>query len=137
MNMNRRTIFFKAAVLPALGLLFCMIAGCKGGSKPLLTSAAVEKEIIDLGKLRLNHPADAVFKLTNTGKNNLLIESVAPDCHCTNVVWDDKPVAPGAVTLVKTTYDSSIPGLFQKLIQVNANVEGSPLVLIIRGNVEE
>ena len=132
------TIFLRSnPALPVFAVMLFFAAACNNHSAPPLTAVTVEKEMIDMGQLQLNQPADAVFRITNTGQHDLLITGVTPDCHCTNVVWDSLPINPGGFTLVKTTYDSKIPGLFQKLIQVNANVQGSPLLLIIRGNVND
>lgn len=99
------------------------------------TTFSLAKEIVDLGDVPQNIPASGVFIIKNTGKHELVIRSVTPDCHCTVADWDKTPVPPGQETYIKTSYDSKAPGIFQKLVKVNANVEDSPIVLVLRGNV--
>lgn len=110
------------------------LSGTKA-TKGANTSFSLAKEIVDLGDVPQNIPASGVFTIKNTGKHELVISSVTPDCHCTVADWDRKPVPPGQETYIKTSYDSKAPGVFQKLIKVEANVEDAPIVLVLRGNV--
>lgn len=103
-----------------------------GGAK---TTCSLAKEIVDVGDVPQGVPVSGVFTLKNTGSKNLLIGNVTPDCHCTVAEWDKNPVPPGQETYIKASYDSKAPGVFQKLVKVEANVEDTPIVLVLRGNV--
>lgn len=110
------------------------LSGNKTNDTPL-TTFSLANDIIDAGDVKQDVPAEAVFEIKNTGSKNLVIDNVAPDCHCTIADWDHKPVPPGQIAYIKTSYDSKSPGIFQKLVKVNANVEDSPIILVLRGNV--
>jgi hypothetical protein len=131
-------LLFIAVCIAIMGIYgFRLLQKNSGKKSPSLpqTEFKLAKEIIDLGDVKQHVPANALFAIQNTGKHNLLLESVTPDCHCTAAEWDKNPVPPGGTAFVKTAYDSEVPGVFQKLIKVTANIPDSPIILIIRGNV--
>ena len=77
------------------------------------------------------------FELTNPGEAPLIISRVATSCGCTTPVWPKEPIAPGAKSTIKATYDpKGRPGPFSKTITVFSNAATSGIVLTIRGQVE-
>jgi hypothetical protein len=77
------------------------------------------------------------FTFTNTGKSNLLIYKAVASCGCTTPLYSKEPIAPGAKSKVKVTYNTADrPGSFQKTITLYTNdPNASNVVLIIRGSV--
>lgn len=99
------------------------------------TSAKVSNPIINFGKKQLGSPIEAPFTIANLGPNPLLIEDVYVDCHCTTPHYSDHPVLPGDSTVILVTYDSTLPGFFQKKVLVKVNTSDSPILLVFRGEL--
>lgn len=140
--MNIKKYFYPALILTCAIILLAFVPRFlektkEGNAGKGLTTYNLAREIVDMGNVPLNTPADITFAIKNTGSNNLLISNVLPDCHCTVADWDRRPVPPGQTTLVKATYTGNAPGPFQKLIKVTANVQEETIVLIVRGIVAQ
>ena len=140
--MNAKKYFYSILILACCILLVAYVPrllnskqGAPASSR--LTTYALAREIVDLGKIPQHVPADISFAIKNTGKQNLVISQVLPDCQCTVADWDRRPLAPGETTLVKARYNAEAPGPFQKLIKVMANVQEETIVLIVRGVVTQ
>jgi hypothetical protein len=71
----------------------------------------------------------------NTGKKNLNIQNVEPDCHCTVGEYTHEPVKPTDSTIIILRYDSTRPGVFQSTAQVETNTDLTPLMIVLRGNM--
>jgi hypothetical protein len=71
----------------------------------------------------------------NPGKEPLLITRVRPVCGCTVPSWPDKPVLPGNKDTITVEYNTRIVGYFSKSVRVYSNLEKSPIVLIVKGEV--
>jgi len=99
------------------------------------TKVSVLTEVINIGRIKRGRPAEATFKIINTTRTPLLILNVDVDCHCTVATWDKNPIAFQDTAFIKGSYDSRIPGFFQKKIRVSLNADSSPLLLILRGEI--
>jgi hypothetical protein len=84
----------------------------------------------------LKKSVDTFFVVENTGNSPLIIQNVKTDCHCTAPTWEDKPILPHKKTLIKVSYDGRNLGYFQKRIMVECNVLHSPLLLVLRGEMQ-
>src|SRR5579859_8057970 len=58
------------------------------------TEAFVPSSVMNIGKIKLNHTAEANFKIVNTGTKPLIVLNAEVDCHCTLASWSKKPVIP-------------------------------------------
>lgn len=96
-----------------------------------------EKMDHNFGKIKEDGgPANYNFKFTNTGKIPLVIQGVQASCGCTTPEWSKEPILPGKTGFIKVSYNpEQRPGIFTKSITVNANVQKSPYVLTISGDV--
>jgi len=96
-----------------------------------------EKMDYNFGKIKEEAgPAIYNFKFTNTGKIPLVIQGVEASCGCTTPEWSKEPIIPGKTGFIKVSYNpDGRPGIFTKSITVNANVQKSPYVLTITGEV--
>jgi hypothetical protein len=96
-----------------------------------------EKMDYNFGKIKEEAgPASYNFKFTNTGKIPLIIQGVQASCGCTTPEWSKEPILPGKTGFLKVSYNPELrPGIFTKSITVSANVQKSPYVLTITGEV--
>lgn len=96
-----------------------------------------EKTVIDLGKIKRNQPATAVFSFINMGAGALVITEVKPSCSCTVPQYTKEPVGKGKKGTVKAEYDAKNLGSFHKTITVYSNAESGAETLTFQGEVVE
>lgn len=78
------------------------------------------------------------FKFTNSGASPLILNNVQASCGCTTPEWTREPIAPGGKGMIKVSYNpKNRPGPFNKTVTVTSNAENSPVVLRIKGTVEQ
>ena len=65
------------------------------------------------------------------------IESHQASCGCTVTKYSKDPISPGSSGYVTATYNAAKVGVFTKTVTVNANTDGNPVVLTIKGEVIE
>lgn len=86
--------------------------------------AKFKMETIDLGKLKVDNPATAVFEVTNISTEPLIIEQANPTCGCTIGDYTKEPIMPGKSGTIKATYNAKALNTFEKHLTVKfANVE--------------
>ncbi|MDD4383570.1 MAG: DUF1573 domain-containing protein [Bacteroidales bacterium] len=82
-------------------------------------------------------PVSYNFEIRNTGNSPLIISNVSSSCGCTASDWPKEPLAPGANTTIKATYNpKGRPGTFNQSITVYTNAAPTGTVLTLRGQVE-
>ncbi len=94
-----------------------------------------ENTTFDFGKIAFRSDGTCIFTFTNTSMKPLIINVVRTSCGCTNPDWPKDPLDPGKSGEIKVTYNTQIPGSFQKSITVFCNAVNSPVKLIIKGEV--
>lgn len=104
-------------------------------ANPNAPVAKFDMMVNDLGDIEFNVPKTAEFKLTNTGKEPLIINSARASCGCTNVKYSPEPILPGKSAIVSATYNAASQGTFIKTLTVVTNAGADPIVLQIKGNV--
>jgi hypothetical protein len=99
-------------------------------------SVVVESNVFDFGNIKEGESPSFLYKLTNTGKSDLIIRSVKASCGCT-AVKNESIVKPGATTDVKATFNSKGKrGRQNKTITVITNdPNNSTIQLRVIGNV--
>lgn len=76
------------------------------------------------------------FTFTNRATRPVKILSVQPSCGCTTPDWTKHQVLPGKTGFVRASYNpKDRPGYFDKTLAVTTDLDGSPIVLRIKGNV--
>ena len=90
---------------------------------------AVVKSVLECGRTGFKQPVTATFELKNKGHRRLLIESVKPDCGCTDVEFP-KEVGAGDKFTIKLTYDARQLGRFHKMAAIKSNGSKQPVYLI-------
>jgi hypothetical protein len=103
------------------------------------TSAVIkfEKEVHDYGTIKQGADGGTEFVFTNTGKEPLVITNATGSCGCTVPEWPKEPLAPGKKASIKVMYDTKRIGNFQKTVTVTSNGSAEPVVLTIKGLVNE
>lgn len=104
-------------------------------ANPNAPVAKYDRTTADFGEIEQGIPKEAEFKLTNTGKEPLLIQTARAGCGCTNLKYSQEPVLPGKFTIIAATYNAAAPGAFMKNITVTTNADPNPVVLYIKGTV--
>lgn len=115
-------------------LLFSLFLTVTAGlfAQPQLKLSAMR---YDYGSIVWKQPAKAVFQITNSGKSNLVIEDVHPDCGCTLVDWTKGNIRPGDMGTIEVTYDAELLGHFVKQLRVTTNESSVPFYLTVSGDV--
>ena len=104
-------------------------------ANPNAPVAKWDKTTSDFGEIAQGIPQDAKFKLTNTGKEPLLIQTARAGCGCTNLQYSQEPILPGKFTIISATYNAAAAGPFMKNITITTNADPNPVVLYIKGTV--
>jgi hypothetical protein len=102
---------------------------------PNAPKAKWDKTTSDFGEIEQGTPKEAQFKLTNEGKEPLLISQAKAGCGCTNLKYSQEPVLPGKSTIIAATYNAAAMGQFNKSITITTNADPNPVMLMIKGTV--
>jgi len=102
-------------------------------------AAAIEFETTqhDFGTIPQGGNGTIEFVFRNTGREPLILKNVRSSCGCTVPQWPREPVNRGEKGVIKVSYNTRITGNFSKSISVYSNAGNAPVVLKIRGKVEE
>ena len=112
-----------------------LVAPATVAVNPNAPKAKWEKTVNDFGEIEQGTPKEAQFKLTNEGKEPLLIQTAKAGCGCTNLKYSQEPVLPGKSTIVAATYNAAAMGQFNKSVTVTTNADPNPVLLMIKGTV--
>jgi hypothetical protein len=102
---------------------------------PNAPKAKFDKTTSDFGEIEQGIPKEAEFKLTNEGKEPLIITQAKAGCGCTNLKYSQEPILPGKSSIIAATYNAAAMGGFTKSITVTTNADPNPVGLIIKGTV--
>ncbi|MCF8033968.1 MAG: DUF1573 domain-containing protein [Desulfarculaceae bacterium] len=118
------------SVLAAVCMLLVLALGVMPAAALKGPKIAFDQQEITFAKVKEGEKVTAVFKFTNQGDQNLIIDQVSPACGCTASRWDKvtPPGEKGSVTLVLDT--TGINGGFRKSAAVATNDPASPVVTI-------
>ena len=123
--------------MKASGMVKWVLPFCLSAFLPLSASAqriAIDKSTIECGRTGYMQAVTATFELKNKGHRRLHIESVKPDCGCTNVEFP-KEVGAGDKFTIKLTYDARQLGRFHKMAAIKSNGSKEPVYLTMKGIV--
>jgi hypothetical protein len=91
----------------------------------------------NFGCIKVGESSNVIFQLKNTGIYSLIIRHVSASCGCTTVDWGKQPTQPGEITQIKVEIKPEEEGYFNKIIDVNCNIEGSSIKLTINGTANK
>jgi hypothetical protein len=99
-------------------------------------SISFDKEVYDFGTVNEGDFVETVFKVTNSGKTDLVITNAKASCGCTVPLWPKEPIKPGETGDVKVRFNTSgKPNRQQKTVTLTTNTEAGREILTIKGMV--
>ncbi|MFY7810600.1 MAG: DUF1573 domain-containing protein [Flavobacterium sp.] len=103
---------------------------------PDATTVSFNKKEHDFGTINEGKTVTTNFKITNTGKKDLIIQNATASCGCTVPDYPKHPIKPGSSGNIKVSFDSTgKPGQQQKTVTVTANIPNGSELLTIKTNV--
>lgn len=90
----------------------------------------------DFGTIKKGDPCVFDFVFKNTGKSDLVITNVRSSCGCTTPTYTKEPVKKKETGSISVKYDSNRVGSFHKTVTITSNATNSPVVISIKGKVE-
>ena len=111
-----------------------------------LFSAKGEKRVAEITFEQLSHnfgelqqggeKVSHLFEFTNTGNAPLVVTRTKTSCRCITVKSPKRPVAVGEKGTIEVTYDPKDAGVFNKSIEIHANIAGGYVTLFVTGEVK-
>lgn len=102
-----------------------------------LAEISFTKELHDFGTINKGDNGTVEFSFKNTGKEPLIIANAQGSCGCTVPVWPKEPIAPGASSSIKVTYDTKRVGAFTKTVTITSNAKTAAKTITIKGVVND
>ena len=131
-------------ILLAVFLIGASACGRKGKSKDgtvTVEASEIETDMVkttvkflaaeyDFGQVEEGKKVVHVYEALNTGKADLIFQSVRPSCGCTTPKYDKKPIRPGKKGSIEVVFDTKgRPGKQHKSVLVVTNTEPPNTVL--------
>lgn len=133
-------MLFKALILIAMRILFVFALVLMSDWVVLGQSAEpifFREKSFDFGEVKENGGAVMhEFQFTNLSRRPLKILSVQPSCGCTTSGWTQDVIEPGKSGSINANFDpKGRPGYFSKTLSVTTDLDGTQIILQIKGNV--
>jgi hypothetical protein len=147
----------KITFLFALIISFTVLTSCKDGAnattkinkanldkaktrdleiKKGTASIAFDTKEYNFGTVNEGDVVETVFKVTNSGKTDLVITNAVGSCGCTVPVWPKAPIKPGETGDIKVKFNTSgKPNRQTKTITLTTNTESGRQILTLKGSV--
>ena len=101
-----------------------------------VASISLDKNEFDFGTVKEGAIVETVFKVTNSGKANLVITDAKVTCGCTVPVWPKEPILPGETKDVKVRFNTrGKSNRQQKNITLITNTVSGREILTLKGMV--
>tara|TARA_B100000795_G_scaffold269735_1_gene260130 strand:- start:3638 stop:4108 length:471 start_codon:yes stop_codon:yes gene_type:complete len=99
-------------------------------------SISFDKQVYDFGTVNEGDFVETVFKVTNSGKTDLVITNAQATCGCTVPVWPKAPIKPGETGDIKVKFNTNgKPNRQQKTVTLTTNTVSGKERLTIKGMV--
>ena len=90
----------------------------------------------DFGKVNEGEEVKHIYKFTNSGDEDLVINKVTATCGCTVPKWERKPIAPGESSEIEVKFDSkNKPGNQIKNVTIISNTVPPETILTFKALV--
>ena len=101
-----------------------------------LSSMKIENSVVNFGIIERDTVLSADFKLINTGKNDIVIEYINPDCKCTNYSITKMVIPPKDTSIVTLQFDTHGKNYDQTIYTtLKANTEEQMYKLLLKANI--
>jgi len=113
--------------------------GTQNANDSLKSTIEFSKKVIDFGTLSNDTNVTAVFYIKNTGKPDLIIKEVEPECSCTGFKLDNDTILSNDSTrlLINFNTKGKGTGLLKKVINIRSNSEKEYNTLFIKCKIVE
>ena len=99
-------------------------------------SISFDKQVYDFGTVNEGEFVETVFKVTNSGKTDLVISNAQATCGCTVPEWPKSPIKPGETGDIKVKFNTNgKPNRQQKTVTLTTNTVAGKERLTIKGMV--
>ena len=99
-------------------------------------SISFDKTEYDFGTVDEGEVVKVTYKVTNTGKTDLVITNAQPSCGCTVPVWPKEPIKPGETADLKVEFNTAgKPNKQMKTITLTTNTAVGREVVKLSGSV--
>ena len=86
--------------------------------------------------MHISDNASVEFKIKNIGQNNIIIDRVNTDCHCTSIeTHKNAIIKPDSIYNLRVRYDKSSIGFFEQKVTVFYKNWEHPSLLLFRGHI--
>ncbi len=111
----------------------------QAGNPDNIKEAAIqfEETAHDYGTIPYGGDGAYEFVFHNKGSEPLLLNNVRSSCGCTTPEWPREPIPAGESGKIKVIYNTRIMGSFSKSVTVYSSASEKPIVLVIKGTVEQ
>lgn len=125
------------------GITYAQDANTKGTGENANTKETVsnsphmefDKVVHDYGTIVENSDGRCVFKITNTGREPLILTDIRSTCGCTVPRWERTPILPGQSSEIEVKYSTKRIGKIHKSVTVISNADNSPVSLKLKGEI--
>lgn len=101
------------------------------------TTMTYDKKEHDFGTIKQGEQVECVFKVTNTGKEPLILEEAHGSCGCTVPEYPKDPIPAGESRDIKVKFNSTgKKGAQSKTVTITANTEPIQSMITIKANVD-
>lgn len=98
--------------------------------------ASFDQTEYDFGTVKEGDIVETTFKVTNTGKGDLIITNAGASCGCTVPKWPKEPIKPGATADIEVKFNTAgKPNKQIKTVTLYTNTANGREVLKVKGNV--
>jgi len=99
-------------------------------------SVTFDSNLYDFGTVNEGDIVEKTFKVTNSGKVDLVITNAQATCGCTVPVWPKDPIKPGETGDIQIKFNTAgKPNRQQKTVTLTTNTESGKELLTIKGSV--
>lgn len=101
-----------------------------------VASLSVDKKEYDFGTVTEGDIVETTFKITNSGKTDLVITDAQVTCGCTVPVWPKAPIKPGETKDIEVKFNTrGKANRQQKNITLVTNTQSGREILTLKGMV--
>lgn len=100
------------------------------------TQIEADKLEFDLGTIPKGDTKSVNVSIKNVGNSPFMIIDTRASCGCTQIEYEKKPILPDEFTEINITYNADNVGYFNKTVSIYGNMDVSPLIVKLKGNIE-
>ncbi len=134
----KKKLFVLIGLFALLGVVSFGVAYAQAQKDKGNNKIQVAETEYDFGEImEADGPVSHTFTVKNVGNTPLVITRVNASCGCTKPEYSSEPIAAGASSTIKVTYNpAGRPGQFVKTIAIYSNGMDGALTVRIKGVVK-